>query len=365
MKKNLAKLEEALRKHLSISEDEKTAEWGYHEDALLEAARRVIEERGPRVLRAYYLSNLFPPISVTGARCELNCAHCNRHYLRHMISAETPEKLYEVCVSLYERGAVGCLISGGNTREGHVPLEPFVDVIRRVKKETDLILNVHTGLISRELARQLAEAGVDVASIDVVGDTDTVRSIYGLNRNADDYFEALRIHVEAGIRHVVPHICIGLNYGKLKGEIRALEAVRKMKPETLVFIVLIPTKGTRMESATPPDPLTVVKLIATARLMMRDTMIILGCMRPTGKIREKLDMLALDLVDGIVLPTKKVIKEAEKKGFHVKRLSACCAIPREYEPIVETKQKAQKQIYEHQASKKSLKSEEHSPLLHD
>jgi len=342
LKKNLVDaLEEALKEPLSISEVKKFIERDDYGGGLLEAARRAAEARVPRVLRAYYPSSLFPPISVTGARCELNCAHCNRRYLRHMISAETPEKLYEVCVSLYERGAVGCLISGGSTREGYVPLEPFVDAIRLVKRETDLILNVHTGLVGRELARRLAEAGVDVASLDVAGDTDTVRTIYGLNREAEDYFEALRVHVEAGIKHVVPHICIGLHYGELKGEFMALEAVRRIKPETLVFIVLTPTRGTRMEGAPPPDPLTVAKVIAAARLMLKDTMIILGCMRPAGMVREKIDLLALNMVDGIVLPAQKTIKEAERRGFMIKRLSACCAIPRDYEPLVEAKQKAQ------------------------
>ncbi|MBS7287633.1 MAG: radical SAM protein [Candidatus Freyarchaeota archaeon] len=340
MKKNFVEvLERSLYEPLSLGEAEQLVNCSKCVGNILEAARKVTEERGPRVLRVYAPSSLFPSISVTGARCELNCAHCNRHYLRHMIPAETPEKLYKVCVSLYERGAVGCLISGGSVRAGYVPLEPFVEAIGQVKEETDLILNVHTGLISRELAQRLAEAGVDVASLDVVGDTDTVRMVYGLDRGAEDYFEALKTHVEAGIRHVVPHICVGLHYGGLRGEMKALEAIRRVKPEALVFIVLIPTRGTRMEGVPPPDPLGVVKVVAAARLMLRDTAIILGCMRPPGKIREKLDLLALDIIDGIVLPTRKAIKEAEKRGFTVKRLSACCATPREYESLVEAKQK--------------------------
>lgn len=352
MKKNFVEvLERALHEPLSLGEAEQLVNCGECVGGILDAARKVTEGRGPRVLRVYTPSDLFPPISVTGARCELNCAHCNRCYLRHMIPAETPEKLYEVCVSLYERGAVGCLISGGSVRGGHVPLEPFVEAIRRVKEETDLVLNVHTGLVNRRLAQRLAEAGVDVVSLDVVGDTDTVRMVYGLDRRAEDYFEALKTHIEAGIRHVVPHVCVGLHYGKLRGELRALEAIRRVKPETLVFIVLIPTRGTRMEGIPPPDPLDVVKVIVAARLMLRDTAIILGCMRPPGKTREKLDLLALDVVDGIVLPTRKAVKEAERKGFTVKRLSACCAIPREYEFLVEAKQaQKQKRVCEHQAA---------------
>lgn len=330
MKKNLAEiLERALQGPLTASEAERLLAERGHVDDLLRAAREVAE--GRRVLKVYAPSRRFPPISVTGRRCELNCAHCGGHYLAHMIPAETPERLYEVCVGLYERGAVGCLISGGSTREGYVPLGPFIGAIRRVKAETGLILNVHTGLVDEGLARRLAEAGVDVVSLDVVGDTETVKAVYGLDKRAEDYFEALHRHVRAGLRHVVPHVCVGLHYGELRGELRALEAIRSVSPEKLVFIVLAPTRGTRMEGVAPPNPLDVVRVMAVARLMMRKTRIILGCMRPAGRVREKLDLLALDVVDGIVLPVRGAVREAEERGFSVETFESCCAVPRELE----------------------------------
>ncbi|MEM1658973.1 MAG: radical SAM protein [Candidatus Jordarchaeales archaeon] len=332
MKKNLAEiLEKAIQKPLTAGEAERLLAERGHIDDLLRVAREVTEEQGGRVLKVYAPSKRFPPISVTGGRCELNCAHCGGHYLSHMIPAETPERLYEVCVGLYEKGAVGCLISGGSTSGGYVPLGPFIGAIRRVKAETGLILNVHTGLVDDVLARQLAEAGVDVVSLDVVGDTETVRAVYGLDRRAEDYFEALHRHVKAGLKHVVPHICVGLHYGELRGELKALEAVKSVKPKKLVFIVLTPTKGTRMEGVAPPSPLDVVKVMAVARLVMKDTKIILGCMRPAGRVREKLDVLALDVVDGIVLPVREAVREAERRGFAVEKLESCCAIPQELE----------------------------------
>ncbi len=339
MKKNFVEiLEQALDRPLSLSEAEQLFKYDECTEGLLEAARKVAEKRAPRGLKVYIPSRLFPSVSITGGRCELDCAHCNAHYLSHMIPAETPEKLYHICLSLYEQGAVGCLISGGSTREGYVPLEPFVETIKRVKEDTDLILNLHTGLISMSLAWRLAKANVDIISLDVVGDTETVRTIYGINKRAEDYFEALANHVNAGLRHVIPHICIGLHYGAVKGELKALDAVRKINPESLVFIVFNPTKGTRMERTSPPAPLTVAKVIAIARLMLRDVTILLGCMRPSGKRREEIDMLSLNIIDGIVLPTRKIVNEAKKRGFSVKKLYSCCAVPLEYEPLVEAKQ---------------------------
>jgi len=336
VQKNLAViLDRALDERISFQEAQSLLDVeGDNFEKLLEVARIVTDREVGGVLRAYYPSRVFPSISVTGGFCELRCAHCNAHYLRHMIPAQSPDKLYEVCVNLYREGAVGCLISGGSTVEGHVPLEPYVDAIKRIKRDTDLILNVHTGLLSLDLAARLSEAGIDVASVDVVGDNETISSVYGLDKTVHDYEEALNNHLRAGIKHIVPHVCVGLNFGRIGGEIRAIKMVEKLNPETLVFITIIPTRGTLMENIVPPSAETVVKVIAIARLMLRETSISLGCMRPGGVRRKKLDRLALGVVDGMALPTPDALREAERLGLVVEKYGSCCALPREFEERV-------------------------------
>ncbi|MHA1632538.1 MAG: radical SAM protein [Candidatus Freyarchaeota archaeon] len=339
MKKNFTEiLEKALEKPITYTEAKLLLNIK-NPEPLLETARAVTDSIAGRCLKVYTPSPLFPPISITGTKCGLNCAHCNRHYLSHMIPAVTPRSLYETCTRLDMEGAVGCLISGGSSREGYVPLAPFIDAIRRVKEETTLLVNVHTGLIGEELARRLAWARIDVASLDIVGSRKVIRNIYGLNKDVEDYRKAAFNHVKAGIRHVVPHICIGLNYGRTEGEVEALKIVKELNPEVLVFIVFTPTKGTRMENAPPPSPLEAAKVMAVARLMLRSTSIALGCMRPSGKVREEIDLLSLNIVDRIVLPTRKALREAEELGLKVKRLNACCAIPTEYDRVIEEKQR--------------------------
>jgi uncharacterized radical SAM superfamily protein len=248
-----------------------------------------------------------------------------------MIPALTPDQLYQLCLDLQRKGAVGCLISGGNTIEGHVPLEPYVDVIKRVKEDTNLVLNVHTGLLNSDLAERLSEAKIDVASIDVIGDNETITGVYGLNKTVEDYERALYNHLRAGIKHIVPHICVGLNFGKISGELNALKIVEKINPEILVFITIIPTRGTLMEEVTPPSAETVIKIIAIARLMLRKTSISLGCMRPGGIKRRELDCLALNVVDRMGMPTRAALKKAGEFGLKIERYASCCALPSEFE----------------------------------
>ncbi len=334
--KNLTvKLDQALDRKITLQEAQNLLKVeGKNFEKLLRVARTITDREVGHILRTYYPSKMFPSISVTGESCELGCAHCNHHYLRHMIPALNPDQLYSLCLNLNREGAVGCLISGGSNIEGYVPLEPYVDAIKRIKMDTDLVLNVHTGLLSWNLARGLSEAKIDVASIDVVGDNETITGVYGLNKTVDDYAKALDNHSRAGIKHIVPHICVGLNFGKIGGEIRALKMIERINPEILVFITLIPTRGTLMEKVTPPKPKTVVKIMAIARLMLRKPSISLGCMRPGGMRRRKLDSLALNVVDRIAVPTPEVLKEAEKYELKIEEFNSCCALPKEFEAMI-------------------------------
>ena len=96
----------------------------------------------------FYPGKKFPSISITGIECSLECAHCNRHYLEGMKPAESPDKLRNLLLDLWKDGANGALISGGSDQNGGVPFKPFLQAIRDVKDQTDLIINLHTGLVS-------------------------------------------------------------------------------------------------------------------------------------------------------------------------------------------------------------------------
>ena len=276
---------------------------------------------------SYYCSSPsdFPTISVTGESCALKCRHCGGKVLNTMYSATTPEKLLRLCVQLKRKGALGCLISGGCLPDGSVPIGKFIDVIEKVKRELGLTVIVHTGMIDFNTAEKLRNARVDAALIDIIGSDDTIEEIYRLNVTVKAYKDSLKALHEASVAFV-PHVIVGLHYGKLKGELHALKMISNYQPSALVIIAFMPIRGTEMESVEPPKPIDVAKVIATARLMFPKTPLALGCMRPKGKHRIKTDILAIKAgVNAIAFPTEESIKFAEKQGYKTAFSSLCCS----------------------------------------
>ena len=155
------------------------------------------------------------------------------------------------------------LVSGGSTLEGKVPLDPFIPTLRWIKENTDLILNIHTGLVNREEAEALAFTSADIASVDLVGKDDTVRRVYGLDASLNDYVESLYVLKDAGM-NVAPHVTLGLDFGEIVGEDDALTAALTLEPEVLVINALIPTAGTGMADVKPPSHVTIIEYFKKA-----------------------------------------------------------------------------------------------------
>lgn len=280
------------------------------------------------VLRFYYPYPKFPSVSVTGAQCALNCRHCMGHYLGHMPNVDSPSKLKAFSVKLEEEGGNGILVSGGSTREGKVPLERFYPTLRWMKENTGLIVELHTGLLDREQAEEIASTGIDIAAVDVVGSDETIKRVYGLDAHVEDYWVTLDALKEAGVPHVAPHVCVGLDHGEIRGEHRALEISSRIDPEVVVILGLIPTAGTPMADVSPPSPEDVSRIVGEARKLCPDADIAVGCMRSRyGKL--ELDERAIKAgARRIALPSNATVESAVRDGFEVKVFDGCCAIPR-------------------------------------
>lgn len=267
----------------------------------------------------------FPTISVTGSSCTLKCKHCGGKVLETMLSAINPKELINLCNDLKSKGCVGCLISGGCLPDGSVPLGRFTDAISKIKRDLGLTVLVHTGIINPSTAKGLKKAGVDAALIDIIGSDETIREIYQLNARVDDYERSLRALRESDIP-IVPHVLVGLHYGRLKGELQALKMISKYSPSAVVMIAFMPIRGTPMEYVVPPAPKEIVKVLVTARLMLPNTPLALGCMRPKGEHRIETDMLAVRAgVNAIAFPVLEAIQLAESMGLKVTFSSLCCS----------------------------------------
>jgi len=267
----------------------------------------------------------FPSISVTGSFCALKCKHCGGKVLNTMLSALTPKQLIEVCSDVKRKGGLGCLISGGCLPDGSVPLGKFVDAIAEVKQKLGLTIVVHTGVIDSDMASRLREAGVDAALIDIIGSDETIKEIYQLNVSVSDYDRSLSALHKSGIP-LVPHVLVGLHYGKLRGEFQALQMISKYSPSAVIIIALMPIRGTSMQDVEPPSPEDIARMLVATRFVLPKTPLVLGCMRPKGKHRSQTDTWAVKAgVNAIAFPSDEAICLAESMELETSFSSLCCS----------------------------------------
>ena len=164
-------------------------------------------------------------------------------------------------------------------------------------------------------------------SFDLVGSDSAIKNVYGLNKTVEDYELTLKDLINSSIRYVSPHICVGLNYGRPSGEIDALNIIKNLNPYLIVLLGLRSTPDTPFSNISV-DPNYMIKIIAITRLLFPETEISLGCMRPVGKDRKKIDHGAfLAGVNRIEIPTSDALEDAERLGYKIKRLDCCCSIP--------------------------------------
>jgi lipoyl synthase len=279
---------------------------------------------GKRV--AFYMKP-YTPVSVTGTNCDLSCKHCDKHYLSHMEQASTGKHLEKILDMLAASGIEGAVLSGGSKKDGSVPSYEKAAAIKKAKKKTNLVLNAHTGIVTKEQAKKLA-GYVDAALTDVIGDKETVKEMLGLPYGPEDYKRTLRLLRDAGIENLSPHIIVGLHHGRIKGELSALNMIKETDPDNVVIVVFIPTKGTKSAKDKPPKVEEVAKIIAIARILYPMKNISLSCVRPGGRYRTQLDREALKSgVNKIAVPSKSAYKTAEEMGLEVYEVktSRCCS----------------------------------------
>ncbi len=271
-------------------------------------------------------ANRFLPVSVTGTACALQCDHCKTRVLEGMITLGGERDLFATARRLHEQGTDGVLVSGGSSRHGGVPLLPHVDAMRRVREELGMRVVVHSGVVSPKLAEGLARAGVDGVMLDVIGAEPTIREVYHLDLTPDDFERSLALLSARGLR-IIPHIVLGLHYGRFLGEWDALEMIARYPVSTLILVVLTPLVGTPMGHLPPPPLQDVTGFFATARARMPDTRVNLGCGRPMGEMKVALDRAAIDHgLNGIAYPADGMVAYARERGLEPAFHEYCCSL---------------------------------------
>jgi lipoyl synthase len=271
--------------------------------------------------------NSFPAFSVTAGGCALMCEHCQAKILEPMIPATSPEMLErKVREMIATQDLQGFLLSGGSTRRNEIRYERFYPVIERLKRDHPrLKVAIHSALLDAPRARSMADAGVDTAMMDVIGAQETIREVYHLERPVAD-FEATLAALCDTTMEVVPHIVIGLHYGRILGEPAALDIVARHRVHSLVLVVIMPFYAKPGTFATPATS-DIGHTFLQARNRIEDRPVLLGCARPPGMHRRVTDAYAVMAgLDGIAFPADGALGVAHAIGRPAAQEHACCSM---------------------------------------
>lgn len=253
----------------------------------------------------FFYPNKTLSVSLTGFFCDRHCLHCNGVYLKGM----TPKE--EALKKLSEKDYLSVLVSGGFNDEDKIPLVKNINLLKRIKKFNKKVI-IHPGFLSLQEIKRV-KPYVDAASFDFIYDDDLIKKVYHLPYTGEDFRKEYLL-LRRNFR-TYPHIIVGLDEGKIKGEFEIIDVLAEVKPSLVVFLVIIPTMGTAFQNIKPPDVDDVYRVFESAKRKLRLTKLYLGCMRPKGKYRDELDVMAYEVgFTGFVNPSlslKRMVKNAE------------------------------------------------------
>ncbi|MCD6348798.1 MAG: radical SAM protein [Candidatus Korarchaeota archaeon] len=263
----------------------------------------------------FFPKDKFIEVSITGHSCPLNCPMCEGKWLKGMISISSPDELIRLGKRYWKEGARGILVSGGFTREGKLPIKPFIEALSELKS-IGFLISAHTGVVGREEADLLSKAGVDVADYELILDEEAIRRSKALNLKPDDFLRGMELLIEGSIE-VVPHLTVGLPGSSSDWVRRAADLIGELKVRRTVVLAFIPTHGTPLGGEVPPAPQAIKE---AAKTLSKVSKVSLGCMRPPWLKRE-LDARVLSIVDRIANP---------HPNLRLRKVFACCSIPDEF-----------------------------------
>jgi uncharacterized radical SAM superfamily protein len=272
--------------------------------------------------------NSFPAFSITGPACALNCDHCQAKILEPMIPATSPEELdRKVRDLVLLQDLKGFLLSGGSNRRNEVPYDRYYPTVEKLKRDFPYLkIAMHTALLDGAKAKAMEAAGVDVAMTDVIGHQRTIRDVYHLDRKIDDFEETLEA-LSGTSMDIVPHIVIGLHYGRILGEYNALEMIARHSPTSLVLVVVMPFYAPADKPFATVDTGDIGEFFLAARNRLPNIPVQLGCARPAGLHKVVTDSYAaMAGLDGIAFPAEGIVALAEAIGRPVEQQHACCSM---------------------------------------
>jgi len=210
-------------------------------------------------------------LSVKTGGCPEDCAYCpqSSHYDTE-VKGEAMLKVDDVLRSARRAKEAGatrfCMGAAWREVKDGPAFDRVLEMVRGVKS-LGLEACVTLGMLTADQARRLSEAGLDAYNHNLDTSREHYRSII-TTRTFDDRLRTLRHVREAGIT-----VCSGgiIGMGEsvddrcgLLVELAGLDP----HPESVPINALVRVRGTPLESLPPIEPVELVRMIATARILM-------------------------------------------------------------------------------------------------
>ena len=241
--------------------------------------------RAQQVHREHHRPNevqLCSLLSVKTGGCPEDCSYCpqSSHYDTG-VKKEKRLAVADVVEAATRAQAAGatrfCMGSAGRNPQNGEAFESVLAMVRAVRG-LGLEACITLGMLTDEQAGRLAEAGLTVYNHNV----DTSRELYGniiKTRTYDDRLATLARVRKAGIK-----VCSGGIIGmgeSIDDRCAMLVTLANLDPppESVPINALVPIPGTPLANQPPVDPLEMVRMIATARIVMPRTQVRLSAGR--------------------------------------------------------------------------------------
>lgn len=209
-------------------------------------------------------------INAKSGRCPENCAFCAQsahHDTAAPVFPLVDEERMVACAREAEANGSSCygIITSGTGINPGEELDRILRAVRRIKAETGITPSCSLGIIGRETALLLKEAGVETYHHNL----ETARSFFPSICTTHDYEEdvaTVRAAREAGLK-----VCCGGIFGL--GETPAQRAelaltLRDLDVDSVPLNFLNPIVGTRLEGAKLITPLECLATIALFRFIL-------------------------------------------------------------------------------------------------
>ena len=218
-----------------------------------------------------YRVQLASLLSVKTGGCEEDCAYCPQSMHHSADVAGRPElevaPVLERARAAKEAGAHRFCMGWAwrEIREG-APFEAMLAMVRGVR-ELGMEACVTAGMVTNQQAARLADAGLTAYNHNL----DTSANHYDTIISTRTYQE--RLETLQRVRAAGIQLCCGgiLGLGEsLEDRAALLEVLASLNPhpESVPINVLVPVEGTPLEDQPPIDLLELVRMVATARILM-------------------------------------------------------------------------------------------------